>query len=167
MRRTFALLLCGVMLLLTACGGERQAAEKNHRYEVLDSTGAVLCTVTDGPLFDTLDDLLGTPAEDMEQDETAGDMEPLYTYVYCQEKTLLAGEDPDGERDYAELIQILVPAEGTTIAVQVLPDMDALDAADGLDWLTEAVDLEALLTSAVTVPPETMETLRSPNQLEE
>lgn len=167
MKRAFALLLCGVTLLLTACGGERQAVEKEHCYQVLDSTGAALCTVTDGPLFDTLDGLLGTPAEDMDQAEAAGDMEPLYTYVYCQEKTPLAGEDPDGERDYEELMQILVPAEGTAIAIQVLPDMDALDAVDGLGWLTEAVDLGALLTSAVTVPPETMEALRSPIQAEE
>lgn len=166
MKRMLALVLCGVMLL-TACGGERQEVEKDHLYQVLDSTGAVLCTVTDGPLFETLDDLLGMPAEDMEQAETAGDIEPLYTYVYCQEKTLLAGEDPDGERDYEELMQIFVPAEGNTIAVQVLPDMDELHAVDGLDWLTEAVNLGDLLTSAVTVPSETMEILRSPESLEE
>lgn len=166
MKRVFVLLLCGVMLL-TACGGERQETEKGHYYQILDSAGAVLCTVMDGPLFDTLDDLLGTPLEDVEQDENTGDIEPLYTYVYCQEKTLLAGENPDGERDYEELMQILVPAEGNTIAIQVLPGMDALDAVDSLGWLTEVVDLGDLLTSAVTVSSETAEALRTPKQLEE
>lgn len=161
MKRIFALLLCGVMLL-TACGGERQETEKDHYYQVLDSAGAVLCTVTDGPLFDTLDDLLGTPLEDVEQDENTGDIEPLYAYVYCQEKTLLAGEDPDGERDYEELMRILVPEEGNTIAIQVLPGMDALDAVDSLGWLTEAVDIEELLRSVVTVSPEMAESLRDP-----
>lgn len=158
MKRIFALLLCGVMLL-TACGGERQETEKDHYYQVLDSAGAVLCTVTDGPLFDTLDDLLGTSLEDLEQDENAGDIEPLYTYVYCQEKTLLAGEDPDGERDYEELMQILVPAEGETVEIGVVPNADSLGE---LSWLTEAVDIEELLRSVVTVSPEMAESLRDP-----
>lgn len=158
MKRIFALLLCGVMLL-TACGGERQETEKDHYYQVLDSAGAVLCTVTDGPLFDTLDDLLGTSLEDVEQDENAGDIEPLYTYVYCQEKTLLAGEDPDGERDYEELMQILVPAEGETVEIGVVPNADSLGE---LSWLTEAVDIEELLRSVVTVSPEMAESLRDP-----
>lgn len=158
MKRIFALLLCGVMLL-TACGGERQETEKDHYYQVLDSAGAVLCTVTDGPLFDTLDDLLGTPLEDVEQDENTGDIEPLYTYVYCQEKTLLAGEDPDGERDYEELMQILVPAEGETVEIGVVPNADSLGE---LSWLTEAVDIEELLRSVVTVSPEMAESLRDP-----
>ena len=85
MKRIFALLLCGAALFLTACGAEEQEAEKNHYYEISDSSGTVLYTVTDGELLDTLDDLLGTPAEDMEHPGDTGDAEALYTYAYWQE----------------------------------------------------------------------------------
>lgn len=162
MKRIFALLLCGAALFLTACGAEEQEVEKNHYYEISDSSGTVLYTVTDGELLDTLDDLLGTPVEDMEHPGDTGAAEVLYTYAYWQEKTLLAGEDPDGEREYEELMRIQVPAEGETLVIQVFPDADALE---GLSWLTrETVDIEELLTSAVTVSPETAEALRAPEQ---
>lgn len=158
MKRVFALLLCGAALLLTACGA-REEAEKDYYYEVLDSTGAALYTVKDGTLADTLDGLLGTSAEDMAASEAAEDIEPLYTYAYWQEETLLAGEDPDRERDYEELMRILVPAEGETVVIQVLPGVEDLE---GLNWLAETVDFDDLLTSVVTVSPETAETLRDP-----
>lgn len=156
MKRMLAALLC--LPLLTACGGET-GSEKEHYYEVLDSTGAALYTVTDGRLMETLDGLLGTPAEEM---EPAEDMEPLYTYVYWQEKTLLAGEDPEAEREYEELIHILVPAKGETLLVQVFP---GVDAQESLNQLTKGtVDIGELLTSAVTVSPETADLLRTPEQ---
>lgn len=164
MKRLCAALLCLAALLLTACGGEEEQAEKDHYYEVLDSAGAVLYTVRDGELADTLDGLLGEPLEDTERAETAGGVEPLYTYVYCQEKTFLAGEDPDQERDYEELMHVLVPAEGETVVIQALPGVEGLD---GLDWLTVAVDLGDLLASAVTVSPETAEALRAPGRFAE
>lgn len=160
MKRICAALLC--LLFLTACGAGSQEETKDRRYEVLDGTGAVLYTIEDGELVDTLDSLLSEPLEDMEHSASTGDVEPLYTYVYCQEKTLLAGEDPDKERDYEELMRVLVPAEGETVVIQVLPDVEGLDELEGLDWLTDAVGLRDLLTSAVTVSPETAESLRSP-----
>lgn len=164
MRRIFVLLLCGAALLLTACGAGEEAA-KDHYYEVLDSTGAALFTVEDGELAETLDGLLGTPAEDMDTTGPAGDTEPLYTYAYWQEKTLLAGEAPDAEREYEELMRILVPAEGEEIVVQVFPDAAALE---GLNQLTkDTVDIESLLSAVVTVSPETAELLRNPGQLME
>lgn len=161
MKRICTVLLCLAALFLTACGA-REEPEKDHYYEILDSTGTVLHTVEDDKLTDTLGGLLGTPMEDMEQSGDAGDVEPLYTYAYWQEKTLLAGQDPDAERDYEELMHILVPAEGETLTIQVFPNANDLE---GLNWLiTETVDLEELLTSKVTVSLETAAALRAPEQ---
>lgn len=161
MKRLFALLLCGAALLLTACGAGKEA-EKDHYYEVLDSAGAVLYTVKDGELAETLDGLLGTSSEDMDAAGDAGDVEPLYTYAYWQEMTLLAGEDPEAEREYQELIRVLVPAEGEELVIQVFPDTAALE---GLNQLTrDTVDIASLLSSVVTVSPETAEMLRDPGR---
>lgn len=161
MKRLFALLLCGAALLLTACGAGKEA-EKDHYYEVLDSAGAVLYTVKDGELAETLDSLLGTSSEDMDAAGDAGDVEPLYTYAYWQERTLLAGEDPEAEREYQELIRVLVPAEGEELVIQVFPDTAALE---GLNQLTrDTVDIASLLSSVVTVSPETAEMLRDPGR---
>ena len=150
-------MLCGTALLLTACGAQEDGAEKEHYYEVLDSTGAVLYTVEDGTLTEAFDGLLGTPAEDMELSEAGADIEPLYTYAYWQEKTLLAGEDPDGEREYEELMRVLVPAEGENLVIQVLPDVDTLE---GLGGVAEALELDELLTFTVTAPEDTVKALR-------
>lgn len=161
MKRLFALLLCGAALLLTACGAGEEA-EKDHYYEVLDSAGAVLYTVKDGELAETLDGLLGTSSEDMDAAGDAGNVEPLYTYAYWQERTLLAGEDPEAEREYQELIRVLVPAEGEELVIQVFPDTAALE---GLNQLTrDTVDIASLLSSVVTVSPETAEMLRDPGR---
>lgn len=161
MKRLFALLLCGAALLLTACGAGKEA-EKDHYYEVLDSAGAVLYTVKDGELAETLDSLLGTSSEDMDAAGDAGDVEPLYTYAYWQERTLLAGKDPEAEREYQELIRVLVPAEGEELVIQVFPDTAALE---GLNQLTrDTVDIASLLSSVVTVSPETAEMLRDPGR---
>lgn len=161
MKRLFALLLCGAALLLTACGAGKEA-EKDHYYEVLDSAGAVLYTVKDGELAETLDGLLGTSSEDMDAAGDAGNVEPLYTYAYWQERTLLAGEDPEAEREYQELIRVLVPAEGEELVIQVFPDTAALE---GLNQLTrDTVDIASLLSSVVTVSPETAEMLRDPGR---
>lgn len=160
MKRICSALLCLAVLLLTACGAENQDEKKEHYYEVLDSAGEVLYTERDGELVDTLDSLLGTPVEEMEHSQAGEDINPLYTYVYWQEKTLLAGEDPEEEREYEELIHVLVPAEGETLVIQVFPNVDGLK---NLNWLTkETVDMEELLRSAVTVSPETAEALRDP-----
>lgn len=160
MKRMLALLLCGAVLLLAACGAREEEAEKDHYYEISDHDGAVLYTVTDGEMLDLLDDLLGTPAEDMEHAGDTEDLEVMYTYSYWQEKTLLAGEDPETDREYEELMRIQVPAEGETLVIQVLPNADALE---GLNWLTrETVDIGELLTSTMTVSPETAEALRAP-----
>ena len=156
------LLLCALsLILLTGCGTKEagEAVEKDYYYEVLDSSGTALYTVGDGQLMDALDTLLGTPMEDTEPSGGAGDIEALYTYVYWQEKTLLAGEGPAQEREYEELLHTLVPAEGDTVVIQVLPGLEDLE---GASWLTDTVDLEELLTSQTAVSPEVLEVLRNP-----
>lgn len=157
MKRTFALLLCGVMLLLTACGGEKES--KDHYYELLNSTGNDSSIIDDAKLVKKIDDLLEGPLEAAD-DETAGGepVEPFWIYVCWQEKTLLAGQDPDAEREYEEVLRVSVPDTGNELTIQVLPNVDELD---GLDGLAEALELDELLTFTVTAPEDTVANLRN------
>ncbi|MFR5405492.1 MAG: hypothetical protein ACLTG0_08880 [Oscillibacter sp.] len=89
-------------LLLTACGGEQAAADtaeeavKDHYYLILDAAGKELYTVTDKGAVAEID-ASSTAGGERRPRECGGD--PLYTYVYWQETTLHAGEDPDTERN--------------------------------------------------------------------
>ncbi len=157
MKRVFALLLCGAALLLTACGGEEKS--KDHYYEILDSIGNDSNIIDDAKLVKEIDGLLEEPLEAAD-DETSGEepVEPLWIYICWQEKTLLAGQDPDAEREYEEILRVSVPDAGNELTIQVLPNVDELD---GLGGLAEALELNELLTFTVTAPEDTVENLRN------
>jgi len=131
---------------------------KRHYYEVLDSQGKTLYTIDSGKGVEAVDDVLEEPLEGLEAlSAEAG--EPLYTYVFWQERTLLAGEDPAAERGYQALLRCAVPAEGNVLGVEVtLPE-----EADPPEWL----ELDGLLSFGVELSDGAMEALRDPAQFAE
>lgn len=107
MKRHIIPCILSLTLLLTACGGEQAAADtaeeavKDHYYQILDAAGKELYTVTDSGAVAEIDALINKAGgENADHGNAEGD--PLYTYVYWQETTLHAGEDPDAEREYLE-----------------------------------------------------------------
>ena len=99
MKRHIIPCILSLTLLLTACGGEQAAADtaeeavKDHYYQILDAAGKELYTVTDSGAVAEIDALINKAGgENADHGNAEGD--PLYTYVYWQETTLHAGEDP-------------------------------------------------------------------------
>lgn len=182
MKRIFSAFLClvSLALFLTACGprvtvpgdeafedawdefqedvedsledGDSEE-EKAHYYQVLDGQGAELCTVTDEAQVAALDGLLGN--EEEERRETPPAEEPVAcVYVYWQEKTLLAGQDPAAEREYEELIRFTVYQDKDLVTMKILGDLADKEVA--------GVSLGEFLTFTASMPKETMEKLRDP-----
>ena len=111
-------------LLLTACGGQtadEPAAEpeKDHYYQILDADGQELYTITDDTAVAEIDALINEAGgENADHGSAEGD--PLYTYVYWQETTLHAGEDPDAEREYLEVFRTQVRSDSNAVTTEVL-----------------------------------------------
>lgn len=131
--------------------------EKDHRWRVLDAEGKELFTVTDEETVEDLDGLLRGDGWDRLAEAPS---DPAYTYVYNQEKTLLAGRDPDEEREYEDLMTFTVSASEDVVTLTILDDLVDLPAS-------ELIDLSGVLIHSVAVPPETAEALRDPDQFSE
>ena len=58
--KKIALLLTMMALVLTACGGKTDEAEKTHYYEILDGAGETLYTVQDQKRVEQIDELVNT-----------------------------------------------------------------------------------------------------------
>jgi len=128
--------------------------EKAHRWKILDAEGRELYTVTDPAAVKTLDEILSDDGWAQLEEAPA---DPAYSYVYSQEKTLLAGQDPDVEREYEDLITFTVSASEDALTIQILSGLEELALIPGVDW-------EDVLTFSVSVPPETAESLRAPEE---
>ena len=148
----FALTACGV----PAADDPAGEAEKDHYYQILDAAGRELYTVTDDSAVAEIDALIGEAGgENAAHGGAEG--EPLYTYVYWQEATIHAGEDPEAEREYLEVFRAQVRSDSNEVTTEVLPDaMEALG-----DW-TGVEGLDGLLTFTAEVSPETADALRDP-----
>lgn len=130
---------------------------KRHCYQILNSDGEELYTVTDETQVAALDGLLGNAGEELRENPVFEDGEEIAcVYVYRQEKTLLAGEDPQREREYEEVIRFTVCRDQDLITVQCLKGLEGLEPA--------GIRLEDFLTFTISVPAETMESLRNPAQ---
>jgi len=135
---------------------DRFSGEKAHRWRILDAEGQELYTVSDEAQVEALDDLLLCEGDDW--DRLAEDPgEPAYSYVYSQEKTLLAGQDPEDEREYEDLLTFTASATEDVVTVQILGGLEELSLVPG-------VEMEDVLTFFVSVPAETVEALRAPER---
>ena len=149
------LILCALALtlLLTACGGQdaedtAEEAEKDHYYQILGADGQELYTEIDA---------LINKAGGENADHGSAEGTPLYTYVYWQEATLHAGEDPDAEREYLEVFRTQVRSDSNEVTTEVLSD-----TLEGVgDWIG-VEGLDGLLTFTAEVSQETADALRDP-----
>ena len=163
-----SLLAAGVLSLLlftlAACGGPAAddpagEVEKDHYYQILDAAGQELYTVTDDDAVAEIDALINEAGgENAAHGGAEGD--PLYTYVYWQETTLHAGEDPEAEREYLEVFCTHVYADSDAITTEVLSD-----ALEEVGELIRVRDLGSLLTFTAEVSRETADALRDPARL--
>lgn len=172
MKYGFKRLLCLVclVLLLTGCGAapagdlkdEEEGADpwesqvdwdKHHYYRVLNGREEEQYIITQAEQVEALDGLLGNLEE---RDDPSEEGEIAWIYVYCQEKTLLAGQDPEEERECEEIIRFLVYQDQDLVTLKILGGLEGAEAL--------GVSLEDLLTFTVSVPAQTMETLRDPAQ---
>jgi len=131
--------------------------EKVHRWRVLDAEEKELFTVTDKETVEALDDLLSGDGWDCPA-EAPGD--PAYTYVYSQEKTLLAGQDPEEEREYEDLLSFTVSASEDVVTMRILGGLENLSLLPG-------VEPEDALAFSAAVPAETAKALREPERFSE
>lgn len=136
---------------------DENGVEKDHYWKILDVSDQEAAmvevgTVTDPEQVRAIDDLLNDDGHQKDRlTEDPGD--PAYSYVYCQQETLKAGQKPE-DREYEELIRFTVSAEEDVVTMVILEDLPAL----------LNVDLGDVLTFTMTVPAETAEALRNPGQ---
>ena len=136
---------------------DENGAEKDHYWKILDVSDEEAAivevgTVTDPEQVKAIDDLLsddGSWGDRLTEDP--GD--PAYSYVYCQQETLKAGQKEE-DREYEELVRFTVSAEKDVVTLVILEDLPS----------PLNVDLGDLLTFTMAVPAETAEALRNPGQ---
>lgn len=176
---------------------EPVSGEKQHIWKIFDNQKQEIGQITDANAIEKLDKLLNCNEnyDENQWSRTAENVsdrpdDPLYTYVYCQQRTLLAGENPDTEREYQELIQFTISASEDIITEQI-NDQSLKNAADKLpedlsetlpEELSESLpedllkvlseslsgisqmDLSELLTISIEIPAEDAVALREPSQ---
>lgn len=136
---------------------DENGVEKDHYWKILDVSDEEAAivevgTVTDPEQVKALDDLLSDDGSQGDRlTEDPGD--PAYSYVYCQQETLKAGQKEE-DREYEELVRFTVSAEKDVVTLVILEDLPSL----------LNVDLGDLLTFTMAVPAETAEALRDPSQ---
>ena len=134
---------------------EEDRGGKDHHWKILDvSDGEPAATeagtVTDEERIEALDDLLGDDGS--WKIRTSGDPGgPACSYVYCQQETLKAGQEPE-DREYEDLMRFTVSESEDVVTVTILEDLPSV----------LGVDLGDLLTFTFDVPAETAEALRDP-----
>lgn len=131
---------------------DKDGAEKGHCWKILDVSDQEAGTVTDEEQIKALDDLFSDDGN-WERRHVEDPGAPAYSYVYCQQETLKAGQDPE-DREYEELIRFTVSAEEDVVTMVILEDLPSL----------LNVDLGDFLTFTMAVPAQTAEALRDPGR---
>ena len=131
---------------------DENGVEKDHYWKILYSEGGEIGTVTDPEQVKAIDALLNDDGHRGDRlAEDPGD--PAYSYVYCQQETLKAGQKAE-DRRYEELVRFTVSASEDVVTLVILEDLPSL----------LHVDLGDFLTFTLNVPEETAEALRNPAQ---
>lgn len=131
---------------------DENGVEKDHYWKVLDEKDNEVGTVTDPEQVKAIDDLLNDDGHQGDRlTEDPGD--PAYSYVYCQQETLKAGQKEEN-RKYEELVRFTVSASEDVVTLVILEDLPSLLHVDLGDFLTFTID----------VPKETAEALRDPSR---
>lgn len=133
-------------------GRDENGAEKDHYWKILDPEDVEIGTVTDEEQVEVIDGLLSDDGHQGDRlTEDPGD--PAYSYVYCQQETLKAGQN-EGDREYEELVRFTVSESEDVVTLVILEDLPSL----------LHVDLGDFLTFTISVPAETAEALRDPER---
>ena len=109
------------VLFLTGCGNSvynhnNEDTKKKSRIEVHSAQNdAHLITIDDQ---NTINQILDT-SDWKEVEQLPDDLEPNYTMLVYQEKTLLYGQDSDEERDY-ELIETLIVYQDSSYVQEII-----------------------------------------------
>ncbi|PWM35016.1 MAG: hypothetical protein DBX66_09005 [Clostridiales bacterium] len=145
MKKALLLLLAGVLVACTGCAHTAAKEPKACKVEVYSDGGELLKTIDDQETIELL-----TPTEDW-ADAEAPQPEPAaqYELVVWQEKTLLAGEDPEGEREYEVILNLTLYRDSPLVKAVISPQ-----AVKNMR-LTEE-----MLTAYYTLPDETLSALR-------
>lgn len=131
---------------------DENGMEKDHYWKVLDENDNEAGTVTDPEQVKAIDDLLSDDGHQGDRlAEDPGD--PAYSYVYCQQETLKAGQKEE-DRKYEELVRFTVSASEDAVTLVILEDLPSLLNVDLGDFLAFTID----------VPAETAEALRDPGR---
>lgn len=131
---------------------DENGMEKDHYWKVLDENDNEAGTVTDPEQVKAIDDLLSDDGHQGDRlTEDPGD--PAYSYVYCQQETLKAGQKEE-DRKYEELVRFTVSASEDAVTLVILEDLPSLLNVDPGDFLAFTID----------VPAETAEALRDPGR---
>ncbi len=135
-----------------AWGQDEDGVEKDHYWKILNEEDQEIGTVTDEEQVKAIDGILSDDGQwGWRMTEDPGD--PACSYVYCQQETLKAGQNPE-DREYKELVRFSVSASEDVVTIKILEELPAL----------LNVDLGTFLTFTIDVPAETAEALRDPDR---
>lgn len=117
MKKALLLLLAGAVMACTGCAHTAAEEPKACKVEVYSDGGELLRTIDDQETVGLL-----TPTEDW-LDTEAPQPEPAaqYELVVWQEKTLLAGEDPEGEREYEVILNLTLYQDSPLVKAAISP----------------------------------------------
>lgn len=135
-----------------AWGQDEDGVEKDHYWKILNEEDQEIGTVTDEEQVKAIDGILSDDGQwGWRMTEDPGD--PACSYVYCQQETLKAGQNPE-DREYKELVCFAVSASEDVVTIKILEELPPL----------LNVDLGTFLTFTIDVPAETAEALRDPDR---
>lgn len=118
MKRIIAIIIT-CMLCLAGCAFQTNSKDdevkKKSRIEIFSIQDDLLSTIDNQ---DTINHLLNN-SDWSEADKLPEELTPEYKLLVYQEKTLLAGQDPNEERDY-ELVETIILFEDSPYVMEVI-----------------------------------------------